>query len=71
MRTRSLVSRPKTTVNGLKARLVHKMAGRQYQAVQPFPPAALDKAYEHQVGKALGWSAVSMIVFCAAAGQSS
>ena len=65
------------------------MASGQYVwLVWTFPPAALGKAYEHHVGKALptcsytknslltalvklGWSVVSVIVFCAAAGQSS
>ena len=65
------------------------MASGQYAwLVRTFPPAALGKAHEHHVGKALptcsytknslltalvklGWSVVSMIVFCAAAGQSS
>ena len=57
MRTRSLVPRPKTTVNGLETRLVHEMAGGQYWAVRMagtvFSPPALGKAYEHRVGKAL------------------
>ena len=63
-------------------------SGQDARLARTFPPAALDKAYEHHVGKALptcsytknslltalvklGWSVVSMIVFCAAAGQSS
>ena len=54
MRTRSLVPRPKTTVIGLEARLVHRRNGqRAVMAGTVFSPAALGKAYEHHVGKAL------------------
>ena len=55
MRTRSLVPRPKTTVIGLEARVLSST-----QAKWPVGSthgwhghAALGKAYEHHVGKAL------------------
>ena len=42
-------------VIGLEARLVHSQNGQQAvrMAGTGFPPAALGKAYEHHVGKAL------------------
>ena len=66
MRTRSLVSRPKTTITSLEARLVPRrngqlpirMAGTEVGTVFPkvytiHGLAALGKAYEHHVGKTL------------------